>query len=961
MKHFLVYMVYMIQFAFGFVEYNTRTSQIICQWYLDTVMSVEEDDLLIQTSFENSINFEQVWESVDNIDSFLHRDDYISVRGTSVEDPEDLNFEFDIDGVTILWKEIGSGLSLDYTHLDLASRGETDLKPIYPLLRKHIKLQEYTERGLDAFRHSVGCQLIYHGGWETWLGFMPRTNCDTGFSSQIIRRLVWSNISRLRIHFQKELKVLLETNRASETLAKNNIFNMKKLFVLPSDRRTILNAFQNALQTTDFVESTFYPIIFSFRFGEKCRGKIELPILDINSVEDICIHSGICVSSHFHDLFWCRSGVNEVIGERGRLTSAFSFFECVNFQSNLDKRLLDVSGLLRSVSLFPENLRFVQLYSDMPHRRPQTAYHPITGSVIMLEGILPLHSQQKLLRDANEYLSELKSNFYQVRNGNCRLEFVVCLPSVWTSICAEDLVNRDRLHEMFQNHAIIAPFSKICDLRVLDCLREIGMHLHSKLKEIFETKKGTGDSWAVWQAYQYELAAEKLLWGHPFCGSSRIYAVNLGPGLDYPTRSLSDQMGFICLENCFSCCSSELSTPPLNIFASNPKIQTQVTLLFGISDLLNASAESIGKRIILCLLKDLHENGTVFMRFEDFMLSLKASTGNGQKRIVGGVTIRTLSNTFINAQKCKWPMVFKSLQRLFNNNSKLENAMHQGIQTLKLGYFPAVRNYDSSRSEGLNWRYTYGYWVLSDIEDSGSNFERLAGSFHVQVLTQLEQRKLCHSSAYENNVFPWIRPCLEKIPEKKLTNEEILVVITYVTCICLLMNNRFIDYLNLSRLERALPLPQRKLQVFEILSKFKLDCIKTVTVFRVHPSIPHNLDKKRKLVEQNQHEQSDCVQSASENEECRSSDKTETETIPKEDNNANDNIQIVQSRHIPTNKCRQMSWKPEETAILTTFIGVTDKNLKQLYTEYQGLCRLNGIPDHPFDSFRKKMFRINTQ
>ena len=349
------------------------------------------------------------------------------------------------------------------------------------------------------------------------------------------------------------------------------------------------------------------------------------------------------------------------------------------------------------------------------------------------------------------------------------------------------------------------------------------------------------------------------------------------------------------------------------------------------------------------------------MRFEDFMLSLKASTGNGQKRIVGGVTIRTLSNTFINAQKCKWPMVFKSLQRLFNNNSKLENAMHQGIQTLKLGYFPAVRNYDSSRSEGLNWRYTYGYWVLSDIEDSGSNFERLAGSFHVQVLTQLEQRKLCHSSAYENNVFPWIRPCLEKIPEKKLTNEEILVVITYVTCICLLMNNRFIDYLNLSRLERALPLPQRKLQVFEILSKFKLDCIKTVTVFRVHPSIPHNLDKKRKLVEQNQHEQSDCVQSASENEECRSSDKTETETIPKEDNNANDNIQIVQSRHIPTNKCRQMSWKPEETAILTKFIGVTDKNLKQLYTEYQGLCRLNGIPDHPFDSFRKKMFRINTQ
>ena len=295
MKHFLVYMVCIIQFAFGFVDY-TKTTQIIGHCNPDTVMSEEEDDLLIETSFENSINFEHVWKSKDNIDSFLIRDDYISVRGTTL-DPDDINFEFDIDGITIVWKELGSGLLLDYTHLDLAARGENDLRPIYPILRKHIKLQDYTERGLDAFRHSVGCQLIYHGGWETWLGFMPRTTCNTGYSSQIIRRLVWSNISRLRTRFQNELKVLVETNRAPETLAKNNIFNMKKLFVLPSDRRTILNAFQTALQTTDFVESAFYPVTFSFRFGEKCRSKIELPILDMNSVEDICIHSGICMSS----------------------------------------------------------------------------------------------------------------------------------------------------------------------------------------------------------------------------------------------------------------------------------------------------------------------------------------------------------------------------------------------------------------------------------------------------------------------------------------------------------------------------------------------------------------------------------------------------------------------------------------------------------------------------------------
>lgn len=923
-------------------------------------MSQAEDDILIETSFENSLNFERVWSSVDNIDLFLHREDYISVRGTSVEDPNDLNFEYDIDGVTVLWKNIGNGLSLDYTHFDLASRGENDLKPIYPILRKHMKLQEYSERGLDAFRNSVGCQLIYHGGWENWLGFMPKPKCNTEYSHQIIRRLVWSNICRLQNRFEKEIHLLVETHKALETLAKNNIFKIKKLFVLPSDRRTILKAFQNALESTEFVDSAFHPIIFSFRFGEKCKGRIELPIFDINAVDDICIHAGICVSSYFHDLFWCRNGVNEVIGERGRLSSAYSFFECVNFQSNLDRRLLDITGLLRSVCLFPEHLRFIQLYSDLPHRRPQTAFHPITGSVIMIEGILPAHSQQKLIKEADEYLSELKSNFYQVRNGNCRLEFVVCLPSVMTNVIAVDVVNIESLYEMLQHHAMIAPFSKINDLRVIDCLREVGLYLHSKLKEIFDTKKGTGDSWAVWQAYQYELAAEKLLWGHPFFGSSRIYAINLGPGLEYPTRSLTDQMGFICLENCFSCCWNEMSTPPLNIFTKNTKIQAQITRLFGISDLLDASDNALGKRIVLCLLKDLHEMGPVYIRFEDFMLSLKASTGNGQKRIVGSVTVRNLLNTFINAQKCKWPMVFKSLQRLFNNNSKLESAMQQGLLSLKLGYFPAMRNYDSSRNEGLNWRYTYGYWVLSDIEDSSSVFERQAGSYHVQILSELEKRKLCHSSAYENCVFPWIKPCLEKLTEQTFKTEEVVIVLTYVTCICLLMNARYIDYLNLSRLERYLPVSQRKLQMLEILSKFRLDCVKTVNIFRMHPSISHNLNTKRKLNQQAQQEQIANKQNASETENNPNRDETETKITSTEISYAQDNIQAVDSRHIPTNKCQKVSWKPEESLILTSFIGVTNKSLKQLYTEYQRQCRENDIPDHTFESFRRKLYRINT-
>ena len=913
----------------------------------------EEDDSLVETSFENSIHFQNAWSTAGCVEDFLHREEYIGVRGTCLDDPEELIYEYDIDGITILWKNVANGLSLDFTHFDLASRGGCDLRPIYPLLKKHIELQEYTEISLKVLRSSLGCQLIYYGGWETWLGFIPKATCHIRYESQDIQNLTKRYVSALKIQFQKELVCLLERDIAFETLAKNNIYVIKKMFILPHDRMSILKAFQRALEnTTDDLTASFYPVIFSFRFGEKCRSRIKLPIFDVEAVYDICIHAGICISSYFHDLFWCRNGVNEVIGERGNLSSAFSFFECVNFQSNLDHRSLDVTGLLRSISKFPERVRFIQMYSDIAHRRPSAMCHPISRSIIMVEGILAGPGQQKLSRESVEYLSEMKSNFSQVRQGNCRLEFVVCLTSVEKIITALDVVNTDSLLKLLRDQPMVAPFSKIYDFRVMDCLREVGLYLQSKLQDIYSTRKGTGDSWAVWNAYQYELACEKLLWGHPFSYSSTIYAKNLGPGLDYPSRSLTDQLGFLCLENCFTCCSDENSTPPLKLFTKNQKTQTQISRLFGIADLVNASATALGTRIILCLLKDLHAMGSVFIRFEDFLLLLKARTGNDNKRLVGGVTTKHLLETFINAKKCKWPMVFKPMQQLINDNSKLEYAMKQGINNLKLGYFPAVRKYDTAKHEGLNLRYTYGFWALSDIEDVDSVFERNAGSCHIQILSELERRKICHTSTYENEVFQWIKPCLEKLAQTKLSMEDTLIILTFVTSICLLMNNKYIDFLNLSRLERQLPITQRKLQSLEILSKFKLECVKTVNVLKLHPSIPHHLSNKRKIDQTI--EQTDNGQ---ENEEFNINE-LETEVIPNEGDTDRGHVIQVQSRHIPTNASRTVaSWKPEETMILTRFIGV-DKNIKQLYEEYRKECRDYSIPDHPFDSFRRKLDRV---
>jgi hypothetical protein len=918
----------------------------------------EKEDNFQETSFENADNFLNVWNASTSAGSFLTRSDYISVRGTIVDDPEDLNYKHDIDGVSIRWNDVGKGLQLDYTHLNIAPRGNIDIKPIYSLLRKHIDLTEYNANSLGILKKSVGCQLIYYGGWETWLGFIPKPTCRTPSDQQTIRYTVSAKLHTIRLEFQKQLQSLLEQSACLETLAKNNLFDARRVFVLPADRKTILQAFQRAVESTNFEDLTLCPILFSFRFGEKCHSQVHFPIGDESGVQDICVHVGTVISSDFQDLFWCRSGISNLIGMRGQLCSAFSFFECVNFQSNLDERSSDVSGRLKAICRYPESVRFIQLYSDLPHRRPKTRCHPVSASVIMVDGVLRENSQKRVYAEASEYLSEIRNNFNQIICGNCRLEFVVKLPYTPDSVTASELLNKENLYWILNNYAIIAPFSSLDDRNVMACLREVGLHLYTQLLNAFQTERGTGDNIVVWETFQNELAVEKLIWGHPFSFISRIYAVNLGPGLEYATHSLTDQMGFLCLEESSTCCVDEDSSPPLQLYTTNQSVRRQIERLFGLKNHLRASSIVLGRSVMLIVLKDLYDIGTVFVQFEQFLLSLKASAGNQKKRIVGGVTVKQIAAMWIGAKKYKYPMVFRALAKLFRNDKTcLEESMKDGINALKLGYFPAVRTYDESRHEGLNWRYTFGFWVITDIEDQESTLERQAGTVHMLLLSELEKRNLCYTSMLDRNVFPWIKPCLERLSGKKLTTDATVLVMTFITCVALLMNGRFINYLSLSSLERVLPVSQSDLCMLEVLSKFKLGIVTTVNVKRLHSSIPCKLDTKRK--ENFDEEGQDCAR--------RPQPPVEEEgltenidVIPEEESfGVRCNVGIVKSRHMPANICsRKAIWTREEIRIITEIAEKEGTNGSEKYRMYQEECRKLEIADRTRHGFMRKLGRL---
>lgn len=123
-----------------------------------------------------------------------------------------------------------------------------------------------------------------------------------------------------------------------------------------------------------------------------------LPLSDFNR-EEICrstVHAAIDIFTDGEvDLLWSTSGLQELIGLRGVLSTCLSLTDCGNFQSNLDGRPMDIKNGLRKVCRFPDQLRFVQLYADIPHRQPNCRFHPVSA-LALVEVCVFQGRQQKL-------------------------------------------------------------------------------------------------------------------------------------------------------------------------------------------------------------------------------------------------------------------------------------------------------------------------------------------------------------------------------------------------------------------------------------------------------------------------------------------------------------------------------------------------------------------------------------
>jgi hypothetical protein len=208
------------------------------------------------------------------------------------------------------------------------------------------------------------------------------------------------------------------------------------------------------------------------------------------------------------------------------------------------------------------------------------------------------------------------------------------------------------------------------------------------------------------------------------------------------------------------------------LYSKTVNIQRQITSVSGLYQLIGGSHMVLGCRVINIFLRDCHVNGKVFFAFEQFRLLLKAENGNANKRIVGGIRVSELVKTLSNVEKVKWCYAFGAVRKLLvKMKVNLEEVLQYGITCLGLGYFPAVRSYTASHTGGLNWQYDYGYWVLTDVTDKESELQRETAALQLEIVTELESRKLCHTSMYRDMVFPWIKTILTKTKERHLSQD----------------------------------------------------------------------------------------------------------------------------------------------------------------------------------------------
>lgn len=902
------------------------------------------------TSDENSRALLE--NSYESAEEFLVRQEHISIRSayaTELLQESTLKFDIDYDGCVIELSSM-NGLLLPAEHLYLLPHGLGSVRPVCSVLKKHIDLTRFSRSQLEKFRSSFGIQILYSHGWEVWLGLIPdETKSTPDYQKETIRICSFKTFLGLRHLFGAELKAHVGTGCVRNSLMKTALTMLTRLRLLPDERAILFSLFQKSIDKMDVLNG-FKPILFAFRFGERASQPISLEYFESALIRNMSVHIGCTISGRRGiQILWSRTGIQRVTGSRGTMLSCLTFFEACNWQSNLDGRALDIpNSLVRLCS--DGQVRFIQFYGDTPHRRHGGKPYPVSGYIVS-GGLFPPQMLKSFSEDSERFINTVSENAALLQDLRCRVEIVSwfdCVPENMTSI-----LNITALQQLIAMNPMLVPFFD-SDGNVLERLRKLIKYLGESLNKLKAEQNCTGEFRSSWQAFQLEMALYKMFWGHQQSGLVNQHSINMGPGIDIPSRCRTDQLGFLAFEEPTSSTADERSTPPLELWSKNRTYRKRVQRLFGFSDYKESSNVVVGKRLIMLLFGDLLDNYDDETKVNQLIASCKSVEGKVLVRALSKASLANMISKPRGGNTC-YRRAISILEK--SGRTETEEILCAGLSELSFTSFPAVRLFDKSRNEAFYWDERTFFRIEHNTDKVDQTSKAVAMT--EKVVVELEKRKCIYMTKLkcfgDKFAFPWTECILSKLqgggPKwKKLEGLETVKVLSFLSAVALLQQGWFVPYESLYQLEQDCPLAQSTLRSLEIQSQYILFRCGWKNIWKIHPSINIKLgaeDKKgRKSSSRIQSESKVVFPPVADSEHDNEDDVFKSQDVVK-----------VSICHVPDNMFRR--WNSEELGILYEVKQIDVlPTVKLKYNKYREICCERGLPDRSMKAFSLKLAKV---
>lgn len=791
----------------------------------------------------NHDNLHYAYSQCQDIGNFLTDPNLrVPLHASRISDPaENLKLSFDLDGVFCELesiKAIKSGLHF----LFLSPRISRTLENHYVIVRKHVDTTLYSTKGWASLQHCCGL-VIGHvdPGYFLNLTAFPKDpqNPDPGlFTKEGFLRVAKEALQEVGVHFQESLAHLSPQDLRRPTIVKQCLTRTSKFEVLAQDLSFILDLVDRAITHTNFTDNRVNLVASLTRFGQKQDSVGYFGFLDRSAIRAMSVHVACNIAakdSNVH-LLWARSGIKHMFGAGSREFTSLGLHECVNVQTTLDGRRVTLErGLLK---VLPRNpLRFVQVYTDTVHCRfSPRHYHPVSGAVVLCQLQHP-QSAASIYATATEYLERVADCAQKmVGQLQARLECVVYLDKPLPYVLVpENLIDHAELEDLLAAQSLLVPFvDGACSL--VGVLKESLQHIYDGLNGTYSEHHGVGGFEASWRAFQFELAFEELIFGHPLCPTDRPYSASLGT-CSVHEWSLTHQRGFLGLAPINSAAVGT-DPPELRKWTLNRQLQARVRRFFPLTDCFEAAPAVVGEALVRIVLGDLYADVVGGIPYA----LLKGNELPDGCQVLGGQSYEDLANLIATKAYFGFPHTFNRAKQLATaKNLDLCECLVQGVQELSLRYFPAIRLTDANKNRAA--RRVPNSFVL--LHDSSTNPPREAvlASLVQKVCEEVERRGLSYArnlDRFKAYGMPWLNTCDRRLPASLSENQR-LMQLTFLSCIGLRMNGEFVAYEAWRRLTEELTLPQDQMQRLLIQSRELLESLTMFRVYKLHKSVPYRL------------------------------------------------------------------------------------------------------------------------